>query len=159
MDVLETFAKVEHVIHRAHGRQRTITIEDIPLPDASVDVVISNCVINLSADKPAVLAEMFRVLVPGGRIGISDVVAEDHLSPAERAERGSYVGCIAGALSKQEYLDGLAAVGLTDASVTFTHQVADGLHGAIIRATKPEHASDLTLERNKIPGFTQGFPQ
>ena len=75
-------------------------IEDIPLPDASVDVVISNCVINLSTDKPAVIAEMFRVLTPGGRLGISDVVAEDHLSPADRAERGSYVGCIAGALSR-----------------------------------------------------------
>ena len=78
----------------SRARSRTI-----PLPDASVDVVISNCVINLSTDKPAVLAEMFRVLAPGGRLGISDVVAEDHLSPAERAERGSYVGCIAGALS------------------------------------------------------------
>jgi arsenite methyltransferase len=114
------------------------TIEDIPLPDAAVDVVISNCVINLSIDKPAVLAEMFRVLVPGGRIGISDVVAEDHLSSADRAERGSYVGCIAGALSKQEYLDGLAAAGFTDASVTFTHQAADGIFAAIIRATKPD---------------------
>ncbi|HUO37250.1 MAG TPA: arsenite methyltransferase [Mycobacterium sp.] len=113
------------------------TIEDIPLPDASVDVVISNCVINLSADKPTVLAEMFRVLVPGGRIGISDVVAEDRLTPADRAERGSHVGCIAGALSKQEYLDGLAAAGFTHGSVAFTHQVTDGLHAAIIRATKP----------------------
>lgn len=118
------------------------TIEDIPLPDAAVDVVISNCVINLSADKPAVIAEMFRVLVPGGRIGISDVVAEDHLSAAERAERGSYVGCIAGALSRQEYLDGLAEAGFVDASVTFTHQVAEGMHGAIIRATKPTASSD-----------------
>ncbi|MBS9534976.1 arsenite methyltransferase [Mycobacterium sp. M1] len=117
------------------------TIEDIPLPDGEVDVVISNCVINLSADKPAVIAEMFRVLVPGGRIGISDVVAEDHLSPAERAERGSYVGCIAGALSKQEYLDGLAAAGFTDAAVTFTHPVAEGMHGAIIRASKPGSAA------------------
>ena len=113
------------------------TIEDIPLPDGAVDVVISNCVINLSADKPAVIAEMFRVLAPGGRIGISDVVAEDHLSAAERAERGSYVGCIAGALSTQEYLDGLAAAGFTDATVTFTHEVAEGMHGAIIRASKP----------------------
>ena len=113
------------------------TIEDIPLADAAVDVVISNCVINLSADKPAVLAEMFRVLVPGGRIGISDVVAEDHLSTAERAERGSYVGCIAGALSRTEYLDGLAAAGFTDATVTFTHDVVEGMHGAIIRAGKP----------------------
>lgn len=113
------------------------TIEAIPLADATVDVVISNCVINLSPDKPAVLTEMFRVLVPGGRIGISDVVAEDHLSPAERAERGSYIGCIAGALSNQEYLDGLAQAGFIDISVTFTHEVADGMHGAIIRATKP----------------------
>jgi SAM-dependent methyltransferase len=117
------------------------TIEDIPLPDGAVDVVISNCVINLSVDKPAVLAEIFRVLVPGGRIGISDVVAEDHLSAADRAERGSYVGCIAGALSKQEYLDGLTTAGFTDASVTFTHEVADGLHAAIIRATKPAASS------------------
>jgi SAM-dependent methyltransferase len=113
------------------------TIEDIPLPDAVVDVVISNCVINLSSDKSAVLAEMFRVLVPGGRIGVSDVVAEDHLTAVQRAERGSHVGCIAGALSNQEYLDGLAAVGFVDASVAFTHEVADGMHGAIIRATKP----------------------
>ena len=113
------------------------TIEDIPLPDASVDVVISNCVINLSTDKPAVIAEMFRVLTPGGRIGISDVVAEDHLTPADRAERGSYVGCIAGALSKSEYLEGLAAAGFVDAEVRFTHQAASGMHSAIVRAVKP----------------------
>ena len=113
------------------------TIEDIPLPDAAVDVVISNCVINLSTDKPAVLGEMFRVLSPGGRIGISDVVAEDHLTADQRAERGAYVGCIAGALSQREYLDGLAAVGFVDATVEFTHAVADQMHGAIIRATKP----------------------
>jgi SAM-dependent methyltransferase len=113
------------------------TIEDIPLPDASVDVVISNCVINLSVDKPAVLAEMFRVLAPGGRIGISDVVAEDHLTAADRAERGSYVGCVAGALSRSEYLSGLAAAGFADAHVDFTHEAAQGMHGAIIRAVKP----------------------
>jgi arsenite methyltransferase len=113
------------------------TIEDVPLPDGAVDVVISNCVINLSTDKPAVLAEIFRVLTPGGRIGISDVVAEDHLTPQMRAARGSYVGCIAGALSKTEYLDGLAAVGFTDSEVTFTHEAAPGMHGAIVRATKP----------------------
>jgi hypothetical protein len=77
------------------------------------------------------------VLEPGGRVGISDVVAEDHLTPQERAERGSYVGCIAGALSRTEYLDGLVAAGFTDAEVTFTHQVADGMHGAVIRARKP----------------------
>ncbi len=115
-------------------------IEDLPLPDASVDVVISNCVINLSGDKPAVLAEMFRVLVPGGRIGITDVVAEDHLSAADRAAAGSYVECIAGALSRAEYLDGLAAAGFTDGSVTFTHEAAPGMHSAIIRAVKPATA-------------------
>jgi len=102
-----------------------------------VDVVISNCVINLSTDKPAVLAEMFRVLVPGGRIGVSDVVAEDHLTPADRAERGSYVGCIAGALSRTEYLDGLTAAGFVDPQVEFTHEAAPGMHAAIVRATKP----------------------
>jgi arsenite methyltransferase len=112
-------------------------IEALPLPDAVVDVVISNCVINLSTDKPAVLAEMFRVLVPGGRIGISDVVAEDHLTSVDRAAAGSYVGCIAGALSRAEYLDGLAAAGFTDASVTFTNEAAPGMHSAIIRASKP----------------------
>jgi len=112
-------------------------IEAVPLPDAAVDVVISNCVINLSTDKPAVLAEMFRVLAPGGRIGISDVVAEDHLSAADRAAAGSYVGCIAGALSRPEYLAGLAAAGFADASVTFTHEAAPGMHSAIVRAVKP----------------------
>jgi arsenite methyltransferase len=112
-------------------------IEDLPLPDASVDVVISNCVINLSTDKPTVLAEMYRVLIPGGRIGITDVVAEDHLTHADRAAAGSYVGCIAGALSRAEYLDGLSAAGFADASVTFTHEAAPGMHSAIIRAVKP----------------------
>ncbi len=111
-------------------------IEEIPLPAGSVDVVISNCVINLSTDKPAVLLEMARVLAPGGRLGISDVVAEDRLEPAERAERGSFVGCIAGALSKSEYEAGLAAAGFERISVEFTHEVADGMHGAIVRAVK-----------------------
>jgi SAM-dependent methyltransferase len=115
-------------------------IEALPLPDASVDVVISNCVINLSTDKPAVLAEMFRVLAPGGRIGISDVVAEDHLSAADRAAAGSYVGCIAGALSRTEYLEGLTAAGFADASVTFTAEPAAGMHSAIVRAVKPAAA-------------------
>jgi SAM-dependent methyltransferase len=113
-------------------------IEQIPLPADSVDVVISNCVINLSVDKPAVLTEIARVLKPGGRIGISDVVAEDRLSPAERAERGSYVGCIAGALSRGEYEAGLEAAGFEHVSVEFTHEVADGMHGAIVKAVKTD---------------------
>jgi len=112
-------------------------IENVPLPAASVDVVISNCVINLSTDKTSVLIEMARVLRPGGRIGVSDVVAEDRLSPEERAERGSYVGCIAGALSKGEYEAGLEEAGFTDISVSFTHEVADGMHAAVVKATKP----------------------
>lgn len=119
-------------------------IEQIPLASASVDVVISNCVVNLSPDKPAVLAEIARVLRPGGRVGISDVVAEDRLTPAQRAERGDHVSCIAGALSVTEHLDGLAVAGLTGASVDFTHEVADGLHGAIVRATKPADREEVT---------------
>ena len=112
------------------------TIENIPLLDGAVDVIISNCVINLSVDKPAVLAEMFRVLAPGGRIGISDVVADDQLTTEQRAERGAYVGCIAGALSRGEYLAGLTAAGFVDPTVEFTHPVADRMHSAMIRATK-----------------------
>jgi arsenite methyltransferase len=122
-------------------------IEQVPLPAATVDVVVSNCVVNLSVDKPAVFAEAFRVLKPGGRIGITDVVAEDHLTPAERAERGSYAGCIAGALSRSEYEQGLATAGFTGVSVAFTHQVADGLHAAIVKATKPATLTEPTTRR------------
>ncbi|MBA2742313.1 MAG: arsenite methyltransferase [Actinobacteria bacterium] len=111
-------------------------IEAIPLPAESVDVVISNCVVNLSPEKERVLAEIVRVLRPGGRLGISDIVAEDRLSPVDRAERGSHVGCIAGALSESEYREGLQAVGLTGVEVERTHPVADGMHGAIVRASK-----------------------
>jgi arsenite methyltransferase len=111
-------------------------IEQIPLPADSVDVVISNCVINLSTDKAAVLAEVARVLRPGGRVGVSDIVAEDRLSAEERAERGSYVGCVAGALSQTEYKAGLEAAGFDQVSVEFTHEVADGIHGAIVKAVK-----------------------
>jgi arsenite methyltransferase len=112
-------------------------IEAIPLPGRSVDVIISNCVINLSGDKPAVFAESFRVLRPGGRFGVSDILAEDHLTAAERIERGRQVGCIAGALSFAEYRDGLAQAGFTGITITPAHQVADGLHSAIVRAARP----------------------
>ncbi|MXM64924.1 arsenite methyltransferase [Streptomyces sp. HUCO-GS316] len=115
-------------------------IETIPLPAGTIDVVISNCVINLSVDKPAVFAETFRVLKPGGRIGVSDVVAEDGLSPEQRAERGDHVGCIAGALSFAEYREGLEAAGFTGVEITSTHLVADGMHSAIVRAVKPSAA-------------------
>jgi SAM-dependent methyltransferase len=111
-------------------------IEQVPLPADSADVVISNCVINLSSDKAAVLAEIARVLKPGGRLGVSDIVADDRLSPEERADRGSYVGCIAGALSRGEYQAGLEAAGFDHVSVEFTHEVADGIHGAIVKAVK-----------------------
>jgi arsenite methyltransferase len=112
-------------------------MEQVPLPDASVDVIISNCVINLSPDKPAVFAEMHRVLRPGGRLGISDVVTEDRLTDAERDERGSYVGCIAGALPVRQYEAGLRDAGFADITITFTNDVGDGVHSAIIKAIKP----------------------
>ena len=106
------------------------------MPANSVDVVISNCVVNLAADKPAVFREIARVLKPGGRIGITDIVAEDSLTPAERAERGSYVGCIAGALSMSEFEHGLRDAGLADVKITPTHSVAAGMHSAIVKAKK-----------------------
>jgi arsenite methyltransferase len=132
-------------------------IEAIPLPAATVDVVISNCVINLSVDKPAVFAETFRVLRPGGRLGVSDIVAEDHLTPEQRAERGTYVGCIAGALSQSEYQAGLTAAGFTEVSVTFTHQVGDGIQSAIIKATKPAESAAAvpTGARQELPVVQQ----
>src|SRR6185295_10600692 len=129
-------------------------IEALPLPAESIDVVISNCVVNLAADKRAVFAEIARVLRPGGRIGISDIVAEDSLTPEQRAERGSYVGCIAGALSFGEFEAGLEAVGLTDVSITPSHTVTDGMISAIIKATKPADARplvDLAAPREMVP--------
>jgi arsenite methyltransferase len=123
-------------------------IEQIPLPAGAVDVVISNCVINLSVDKPAVLTEISRVLRPGGRIGISDVVADDRLTSEERAERGAWVGCVAGALSKSEYEAGLEAAGFEQVSVEFTNEVADGIHNAIVKGRKTETpaAKGLTVQ-------------
>ncbi len=133
-------------------------IEAIPLPAASIDVVISNCVVNLAADKPAVFREIARVLRPGGRIGISDIVAEDALTIEQRAQRGSYVGCIAGALSISEFASGLRAVGLTDVSVTPTHAVADGMHSAIIKATKPATtAPAVNPTPSNLPRGTRGW--
>jgi arsenite methyltransferase len=112
-------------------------IEAIPLPANTIDAIISNCVINLSADKPAVFAEMFRVLRPGGRIGISDIVAANELTPKQRSERGSYVGCIAGALSFEEYESELTRAGFDAISVEATHDVADSMYSAIVKARKP----------------------
>ncbi|MDP8903812.1 MAG: arsenite methyltransferase [Chloroflexota bacterium] len=112
-------------------------IEDVPLPSASVDVVISNCVINLSPDKAAVFRELARVLKPGGRVGVSDVVAADGLTAEEREQRGSYVACIGGALSKSEYEAGLRGAGFVDIDVAFTHKVAPDVYGAIVKARKP----------------------
>jgi ubiquinone/menaquinone biosynthesis C-methylase UbiE len=129
-------------------------IEEIPLPGATVDVVISNCVINLSADKPRVFAEMFRVLRPGGRIGISDVVADDALSPDDRASRGSFVGCIAGALSFGEYARELERAGFTGVSLTSTHEVADGMHAAMVRAAKPAEAPVPARRELPLAGST-----
>src|SRR3954453_4252843 len=118
-------------------------IEAIPLPADSVDVVISNCVINLAADKRAVFREIARVLKPGGRMGVTDIVAEDRLTADERAERGSFTGCIAGALSFSEFEAGLRHAGLTDVSLTPTHDVAEGMVSAIVKATKPADARRL----------------
>lgn len=112
-------------------------IEEIPLPDASVDVVISNCVINLSPDKPAVFTEIARVLRPGGRIGVSDIVAENHLSTDDRRERGNWAGCVAGALTFADYETGLRDAGFVDISIVSTHMFGDGMHSAIIKAVKP----------------------
>jgi ubiquinone/menaquinone biosynthesis C-methylase UbiE len=126
---------------RAAGAENAVflrgQIEAIPLPDSSVDVIISNCVINLSTDRPAVFAESFRVLRPGGRLGISDILAEDHLTATEQCERGGEVGCIAGVPSMTEYRDGLTRAGFTAVTITPTYQVADAMHSAIIRAVKP----------------------
>jgi ubiquinone/menaquinone biosynthesis C-methylase UbiE len=112
-------------------------IEDVPLPDGHVDVVISNCVINLSADKAQVLAEAFRVLQPGGRLGASDVIADEGLDPAQRAAAERAVGCACSTLTRTEYEQLLAAAGFTAITITATHDTGSGLHSAIIKAIRP----------------------
>jgi SAM-dependent methyltransferase len=126
-------------------------IEDIPLPDASVDVVISNCVINLSADKPRVLAEAFRVLRPGGRLGISDVTADDGTGPAQLAQAEQQTGC-GPTLTHAQYRDLLQAAGFTAVTITSTHPAGAGLHSAIIQAAKTPHGSHNQPVSSLAPG-------
>jgi SAM-dependent methyltransferase len=112
-------------------------IEDVPLPDRHVDVVISNCVINLSADKAQVLAEAFRVLRPGGRLGVSDIIADDGLDPVQRAAAEHAMGCACGTLTSTEYEQLLADAGFSAITITATHDAGGGLYSAIIKATRP----------------------
>ena len=112
-------------------------IEEIPLPDASIDVVISNCVINLSADKARVLREVARVLRPGGRFAVSDVIADEKMDEATRADMQAYTGCIAGALTEREFTEALVAAGLADIEIRETHRVHTQAASAIVRARKP----------------------
>jgi len=112
-------------------------LEDMPLEDDSVDVIISNCVINLSADKPRTLAEAARVLRPGGRLAISDVIADPDLDDARRSDMAAWTGCVAGALTEAEFRQALGAAGLTDVEITPTHRVHAHASSAIVRAHKP----------------------
>jgi ubiquinone/menaquinone biosynthesis C-methylase UbiE len=112
-------------------------LEELPLPDASVDVVISNCVINLSGDKPRVLAEAARVLRPGGRFAVSDVIADPDMDAATKADMAAWTGCVAGALTEHEFREALAAAGLTEPEFRETHRVHEHAVAAIIRARKP----------------------
>jgi SAM-dependent methyltransferase len=113
-------------------------IEDIPLPDASVDVVISNCVINLAADKNRVLAEAARVLRPGGRLAVSDVIADPDMDEATKADVAQWTGCIAGALTEHQFRSALADAGLVDVEIRPSHRVHEHAGSAIVRARKPE---------------------
>jgi SAM-dependent methyltransferase len=133
-------------------------IEKIPLPDDHIDVIISNCVINLSGDKPRVLAEAFRVLRPGGRLGISDVIADDGVGPAQVARAEQQVECLAGALTQPEYERLLAAAGFAGITVTSTRQAGEGLHSAIIRATKPLGSAPGQPAHSVQPGLLAQQP-
>lgn len=112
-------------------------IEQVPLPANTVDVIISNCVVNLSTDKPQTFAEMYRVLRPGGRLGVSDIVADNDVTPEQRVVLGASVGCIAGTLSFEEFEAGLRAAGFDDVSIVPTSQYLPGMHAAIVKASKP----------------------
>jgi arsenite methyltransferase len=112
--------------------------ENIPLPANTVDVIISNCVINLSGDKPQVLREAARVLQPGGRFAVSDVIADPDMDHATRADMSQFTGCIAGALTRVEFADELQAAGLTEIRIQETHRVHAAAASAIIRAAKPD---------------------
>ena len=116
-------------------------IEDVPLPDDSVDVVISNCVINLSGDKPSVLREAARVLRPGGRFAVSDVIADPDMDEATKRDMAQWTGCIAGALTREEFEAALVGAGLTDVEIVETHRVHEHAGSAIVRARKPERSS------------------
>jgi len=115
-------------------------IEDIPLPDSTVDVIVSNCVLNLSGDKAKVFAEAARVLKPGGRFAVSDVIADEDMDDQTRADMAAWTGCIAGALTEREFRDALAAAGLVDVEIRETHRVHEHAAAAIARATKPPAA-------------------
>lgn len=119
-------------------------IEDIPLPDGHVDVVISNCVVNLSADKPRVLAEAFRVLKPGGRLGITDVTSDEGLDEPEKTAAEQQVGCASGTVTAAAYRAQLQAAGFTAITITATHQVAPGLSSVIVQATRPAAPAGVT---------------
>jgi ubiquinone/menaquinone biosynthesis C-methylase UbiE len=112
-------------------------LEAVPLPDASIDVIISNCVINLTPDKPTAFAEMLRLLRPGGRIGLTDVVADDDISPDEQDVVGQRIECVTGALRATSYVDLLNSAGFVEITITTTHSIAPKLHSAIVQARRP----------------------
>jgi len=137
----------DEMLELARGNQRRAgvenvefvkgTIEEIPLPDASVDVIISNCVINLSADKPRVFREAARVLRPGGRLAVTDIVADADMDEATRADMRQWTGCIAGALTEADFARELSAAGFENVEIRETHRVHDQAGSAIVRAAKP----------------------
>jgi arsenite methyltransferase len=133
-------------------------IEHIPLPADSIDVVISNCVINLSVDKPQVMREAARVLKPGGRFAVSDVIADSDMDEATRADMAQYTGCIAGALTREEFSSALQAAGLTDIEIEETHRVHAAASAAIVRARKPSAACCSTAAQQECcaPGDKAG---